>query len=206
MTKARKLSSSLLTSVMLLSLLASCSSVPMQARVASLEPTRDHDTSTDYQIGPEDVLEVLVWKNDALSKVVTVRPDGKISLPLIGEVEAAGLTPVDLKDQITEKVREYYKDTPAVSVIVQRATNSVVHILGEVQRPGTQPLRNGTTLLQGIALAGGFTPFASTNNISVVRGGNNNTEIFKVRYKDVISGKKPDDNIVLKPGDIIMVN
>jgi polysaccharide export outer membrane protein len=206
MTKASKLSRSLMASVMLLSLLASCASVPMQARVASLEPTRDHDISTDYQIGPEDVLEVLVWKNDALSKVVTVRPDGKISLPLIGEVEAAGLTPVDLKDQITEKVQEYYKDAPAVSVIVQRATNSIVHILGEVQRPGSQPLRNGTTLMQALALAGGFTPFASTNNISVIRGSNNNTEIFKIRYKDIVSGKKPDDNILLRPRDIVMVN
>ena len=190
----------------LLSLLVSCSAVPMQARVASLEPTTDHGTSADYRIGPEDVIEILVWRNDALSKVVTVRPDGKISLPLIGEVEAAGLTPVDLTDQITEKVKEYYKEVPPVSVIVQRATNSSIHIVGEVQRPGSQTLRNGTTLLQAIAFAGGFTPFASTNNIVVIRGSNNNTTTFKVRYKDILSGKKPDDNIILKPGDIIMVN
>jgi polysaccharide export outer membrane protein len=178
----------------------------MQARVASLEAPTDQGTSADYRIGPEDVLEVLVWRNDALSKVVTVRPDGKISLPLIGEVEAAGLTTVELNDQITEKVKEYYKEVPTVSVIVQRATNSIVHILGEVQRPGDQTLRNGTTLLQAIASAGGFTPFASTNNILVIRGSNNNTATFKIRYKDIISGKKPDDNMILKPGDIIMVN
>ena len=206
MTMARKLFGSFMASVLLLSPLLSCSGVPMQARVASLEPTTDHGTSADYRIGAEDVLEVLVWRNDTLSKVVTVRPDGKISLPLIGEVEAAGLTPIDLRDQITEKVKEYYKEVPHVSVIVQRANNSIIHIIGEVRQPGSQTLRNGTTLLQAIAFAGGLTPFASTNNILVIRGSNNDTTTFKVRYKDIVSGKNPDENILLKPGDIIMIN
>jgi polysaccharide export outer membrane protein len=206
MTRASKLFGALMASALLLSALLSCSGVPTQAPVASLEPSTDHDASADYRIGAEDVLEVLVWRNEALSKVVTVRPDGKISLPLIGEVEAAGLTPIDLRDQITEKVKEYYKEVPQVSVIVQRANNSSIHIIGEVRQPGSQTLRNGTTLLQAIAFAGGLTPFASKNNILVIRGNSADTTTFKVRYKDIISGNKPDQNIILKPGDIIMIN
>ena len=201
-----KMSFVLLANVLLLTALFACSTIPMEATLTSPEIATNHQNSEDYQIGAEDVLDVQVWKNEALSKVVTVRPDGKISLPLIGEVEAAGLTPVQLKDQITEKVRGYYKDAPPVSVIVQRASNSTVYILGEVQQPGRHPLHYSTTILQAIALAGGFTPFASTNNIMIIRNDNNNTQLLKIRYKDIMSGKHLDDNVTLRPGDIIMVN
>lgn len=190
-----------------LTLLLSCSSVPMQANVASMETATDQEISTEYEIGPEDVLEVLVWKNDALSKVVTVRPDGKISLPLIGDVQAAGFTAEQVKEIITGKLKEYYKEPPAVSLIVQQANSYVIYILGEVQRPAQYQVKRGTTFLQAIALAGGFTPFASTNDILVLRKGqdHNKQVAITVHYKDIVSGRNLENNILLKPGDTIVI-
>jgi polysaccharide biosynthesis/export protein len=186
----------------LLLLLSSCAHSAGQVVV---ESTKDDAPPELYVIGPTDVLEVLVWRNPDLSRVITVRPDGHISLPLIGEFEAAGLTPVQLKEQITEQVSTYYKDVPEVTVIVQQANNSFMDIVGEVQRPGRYPLNNKTTLLQAIQSAGGLAPFASPNKISVIRGRNGNDEVINVRYKDILSGKNPGNNITLKPGDIIIV-
>lgn len=162
--------------------------------------------SQDYLIGPEDVLEILVWKNADLSRVVNVRPDGKFSLPLIGDVQAAGRTTVQLAEQIIEKLMAYYKERPHVSIVVQQVNSYAFYILGEVRNPGRHIMKGGATILQGITLAGGFTEFASTNKILLLRieNSNNNKEIrMKVRYKDIISGKQ--DNILLKPGDTIIV-
>jgi polysaccharide export outer membrane protein len=190
-----------------LTLLFSCSSIPMQASVASLETATDQEFSADYEIGPEDVLEVLVWKNDALSKVVTVRPDGKISLPLIGDVQASGLTADQVKEIIIGKLTEYYKEPPPVSLIVQQANSYVIYIMGEVQRPAQYQVKRGTSFLQAIALAGGFTPFASTNNMVVLRRDNDNNKqtAIPVQYKGIISGRNLENNILLKPGDTIII-
>jgi polysaccharide export outer membrane protein len=190
-----------------LTLLFSCSSIPMQDSVASLETATDQEFSADYEIGPEDVLEVLVWKNDALSKVVTVRPDGKISLPLIGDVRASGLTADQVKEIITGKLTDYYKEPPSVSLIVQQANSYVIYIMGEVQRPAQYQVKRGTTFLQAIALAGGFTPFASTNDIFIFRNSNeNNKQIaIPIQYKDIISGRNLGNNILLKPRDTIVI-
>jgi polysaccharide export outer membrane protein len=173
----------------------------------SLDPTQDGELAQDYQIGPEDVLEILVWKNETLSKTVTVRPDGKLSLPLIGDVQAAGLTTEQVKKAITEKLGQYYKEPPAVSLIVQQAKNYVVYVLGGVQRPGQYVVKSGTTFLHAIALAGGFTPFAETNKILVLRKGENgSTELsMKIRYKDILSGNHQTSNILLRPMDTIIV-
>lgn len=166
----------------------------------------DHDALPEtYLVGPTDVLEVLVWKNEALSRVVTVRPDGQFSLPLIGDVEAAGLTPMQIRDQITETLRTYYKDTPQVSVIVQQSNSALVYVLGEVQRPGPYPLRSKMTLLQAITSAGGFTPFASTNNITLLRGTNGVNQPIKIRFKDILSGYYLDNDLFLLRGDIIVI-
>jgi polysaccharide biosynthesis/export protein len=190
-----------------LTLLFSCSSIPMQASIASLETATDQEFSADYEIGPEDVLEVLVWKNDALSKVVTVRPDGKISLPLIGDVQASGLTADQVKEIIIGKLTEYYKEPPPVSLFVQQANSYVIYIIGEVQRPAQYQVKRGTTFLQAIALAGGFTPFASTNNMVVLRRDNDNHKqtAIPVQYKGIISGRNLENNILLKPGDTIII-
>lgn len=157
-----------------------------------------------YQIGPEDALEISVWKNPELSKTVLVRLDGKISLPLIGDVQAAGLTPQELRDGIVERLKEY-QATAVVSVIVQDIRSYKVYMIGEVKTPGTYVLKSKTTLLQAIALAGGFTQYASKNSMTLVRqkeGGGE--EKIKVRFDDLLSDKK-DGIVVLKPGDTVFV-
>jgi polysaccharide biosynthesis/export protein len=165
-----------------------------------------NDFKSSYVIGPEDVLEILVWKNENLSRVVTVRPDGNISLPLIGEVRAAGLDPEALRDEIVARVSEY-QIVPGVSVIVNEVNSYNVYILGEVNAPGKYQLKSNTTLLQVISLAGGFTPFASRNDIKVLRKKNleSQEEVFKIRYKDIVSKEDATQNIILKPGDTIVV-
>jgi polysaccharide export outer membrane protein len=187
--------------------LLSCANSGMQASLINPDGSAGQSPSEDYQIGPEDVLEILVWKNEALSRTVNVRPDGKISLPLIGDVQAAGLTPDQVKEEITAKLKEYYKELPHVSVIVEQANSYVIYILGEVQKPAQYVVKRGTTFLQAIALAGGFTPFASTNDILIVRRENkHNGEIsMKIRYKDIVYGNQLGSNITLKPGDTIIV-
>ncbi|MFQ5455900.1 MAG: polysaccharide biosynthesis/export family protein [Nitrospirota bacterium] len=160
----------------------------------------------NYVVGPEDVLEILVWKNQELSKVVTVRPDGKISLPLIGEIKTAGLTPARIRDEIADRLSKY-KEVPEVSVIVQQVNSYVVYLMGEVIKPGRYQLKNNITLIQAITLAGGFTPFASKNDIIVLRReiGKGMEQRIKIRYDDIIYGKDLARNIILQPGDTIIV-
>jgi polysaccharide export outer membrane protein len=192
------------TYLVLLCLLCSCAKVVLEHPFDISAAPQKGD---DYHLGPEDVLEVLVWKNADLSKVVTVRPDGRISLPLIGDVQAAGLTADQVKEIISGKLTEYYKEPPPVSLIVQQANSYVIYIVGEVQRPAQYQVKRGTTFLQAIALAGGFTPFASTNDVLVLRNGDeNNKQIaIPIRYKDIVSGRNLGNNILLKPGDTIVI-
>lgn len=158
----------------------------------------------DYILGSEDVIEVQVWKNESLSKTVTIRPDGKISLPLIGDVEAAGATANQLRDSIKEKLKQY-KETPEVSVIVKEINSMMVFVTGEVAHPGKVMLRSETTLLQAITMAGGFTQYASSNKITLLRRINGVETRQVVRYKDIVSGKNPKDDVVLQRGDTIVV-
>ncbi len=157
-----------------------------------------------YVIGVEDVLEVTVWGNQALSHTVTVRPDGKISLPLIDDVQAGGLSPIQLRDSITERLKEFVDD-PDVTVIVSEINSFKIFINGEVVRPGMYRLQSKTTILEAISLAGGFTPWASPNRITVVRKGKDGEKRIRVRYNKIIKGKDPEGNIMLKPGDTIIV-
>jgi polysaccharide export outer membrane protein len=202
-----KISFLLLANALLLTTLFACSTMPIQGSLTSPEVPTNHRISADYQIGPEDVLEVQVWKNEALSKIVTVRPDGKISLPLIGDVPAAGLTAAQMQEAITAKLTPYYKDLPSVSIIVQEVRSYVIYVMGEVQRPAQYTVKRGTTLLQAVALAGGFTPFAATNNILVLRQTmeDHNEIALSARYKDIVSRQHPESNILLKPGDTIII-
>jgi polysaccharide export outer membrane protein len=185
-----------------LPLLFSCAQQTLQLAPIPLD---DQGISQDYQIGPEDVVEVMVWKNADLSRVVNVRPDGKISLPLIGDIQAAGYTALQLKDEITEQLNTYYKESPQVSVIVQQINSYAIYILGEVRRPGKYTVKTGTTFLQAISLAGGFTEFASTNRILLKRkvDENNSESSMNIKYKAIISGVQR--NIVLKSGDTIII-
>jgi polysaccharide biosynthesis/export protein len=202
-----KISVSTITFLALCMPLVSCVRTPMQTISSAPGVPASHEISADYEIGPEDVLEVLVWRNEALSKTVTVRPDGKISLPLIGDVQVAGQTADQVREAITAQLKAYYKEPPQVSLIVQEVNSYVIYIMGEIQRPAQYVVKRGTTFLQAIALAGGFTPFASTNDIFVLRRGqeNNGQTALRIRYKDIFTGKYQENNILLKPGDTIII-
>ena len=157
-----------------------------------------------YVIGPEDVLYIHVWKEDALSRSVPVRMDGNISLPLIHEMKAAGLTPVQLEAAITERLKKLYEN-PNVSVIVMEANSFKVYVSGEVMKPGVYRLRDETTILQIIPMAGGFTDWAKRKKILVIRKENGKEKRFTVDYKKAMKGDDPKSNVVLKPGDTIIV-
>jgi len=160
--------------------------------------------SQDYVIGAEDSVEVQVWKNPDLARTVTVRPDGKISLPLIADMPAAGQTATQLTEAVTEKLKTYYTEPAQVTVIVSQINRYAIYLLGEVKTQGKQVVRSGTTFLQAISLAGGFTPFAATSKITLRRRGSTGQETaMSIRYKDVLTGRQA--NLVLKPGDMIIV-
>jgi len=160
----------------------------------------------DYIIGPEDVLEITIWKNQDLSKVVAVRPDGRISLPLIGEVTAVGRTPAQLTEEISAKLKEY-KENPQVSIVVKEVNSYTIFVLGEVTKPGRYPLKSKTTLLQGVTIAGGFTEKAARNKLVVFRFGANGSgqEKIKASYDDIVLRDGSLQNIELKPGDTVVV-
>jgi len=154
-----------------------------------------------YRIGPEDVLRITVWKNEAMSGTVPVRPDGKISLPLINDIQAAGLTALELRDVIAQRLQEYEKN-PEVSVIVQEVRSYRVSIMGEVARPGRYDLKSAATVLDVLALAGGFTQFASRSRIVVLRPEGSTTKQIPFDYTKV---PKDQENFPLKNGDVVLV-
>lgn len=154
-----------------------------------------------YVIGPGDLLDVDVWQNAELSfRGLPVRPDGKISLPLLNDVQAAGLTAMQLGDSITEKLKNYVKN-PQVTVVVTQVNSQRYYVLGEVARPGVFPLLPGLTALQAVSSAGGFTQFANEKKIYILRG----SDKLPFNYKQVVQGKDLDENVTLKPGDTIVV-
>jgi polysaccharide biosynthesis/export protein len=158
----------------------------------------------NYTIGAQDVLDISVWKEPEVSRVVPVRPDGKISLPLLNDVQAAGLTPGALAAQITESLKKYVTN-PQVTVIITTINSQRVYLLGEVTRPGAFPMIPGMTVLQAVSSGGGFTQFARTKNIYVLRMENGKQVKYPFNYKEVISGKKPEQDILLKAGDTIVI-
>ena len=158
----------------------------------------------NYVIGAQDVLDISVWKEPEVSRVVPVRPDGKISLPLLNDVQAAGLTPSQLAAQLTVSLKKYVT-SPQVTVIVATINSQRVYIIGEVLRPGAFPMLPGMNVLQGLSSAGGFTQFAKTKSIYVLRMENGKQQKYPVNYKEVVSGKHPDQDILLKAGDTIVV-
>jgi polysaccharide biosynthesis/export protein len=159
----------------------------------------------DYVIGNNDMLGINVWNEPQLTQNVPVRSDGKISLPLIGEVQATGRTPLQLKDDITGKLRSFLS-TPNVTVIVLQINSQKFNLLGRVVKPGAYPLLATTTILDAIAQAGGFQDFAKQKNIYVLRRSPEGSETrINFNYKDVIRGSHPEENIKLKPNDTIVV-
>ncbi|MCC6543334.1 MAG: polysaccharide biosynthesis/export family protein [Nitrospirae bacterium] len=166
----------------------------------------DKNTEGDYVIGKEDLLDISVWKSPELSLSIIVRPDGMISLPLIGEVRADGRTPTELKEDIQAKLKEF-KQEPIVSIIVKESNSKSIFISGEIVKPGKYPLRSDTTITQAISLAGGFTQWANKDKIIIIRKSSLNPEGNRVsiRYSDIVAGTNMRANIMLRPGDTIIV-
>jgi polysaccharide export outer membrane protein len=181
-------------------------------------PTRNNGTTGDdsrpaatpattdpaYVIGPEDMLDINVWKEPDMTRLVPVRPDGKISLPLINDVQAAGLTPQQLASAVTEKLRKFLTG-PQVTVIVTAINSQRVFVVGEVLRAGAFPLIPGMTVLQALANAGGFSTFANEKKIHVMRLVNGKHTEIPFNYREVLKGDNPDQNIKLEPGDTVVV-
>jgi polysaccharide export outer membrane protein len=157
-----------------------------------------------YVIGPEDMLDINVWKEPDVSRVVPVRPDGQISLPLINDVQAAGLSPQQLAGSVTEKLRKYLNE-PQVTVIVTAINSQRIFVVGEVLRAGAFPMLPGMTILQALSSAGGFTTFADVKKIHVMRRRNGKQVELPFNYREVLKGDNPDQNIKLEPGDTIVV-
>jgi polysaccharide biosynthesis/export protein len=176
-----------------------------QQKVSSTAPAQASPANdTAYVIGPEDVLTIDVWKEKELSGPVPVRPDGKISLPLLNDVQAAGLTPMQLMDSLKEKLKQFVSD-PTVTVTVTTINSRKVYILGEVTRPGAFPLVPDMTVLQAITSAGGPTPYAKKSGIYVLRNQNGAQTKLPFNYKQVVKGGSPEQNIFLKSGDTVVV-
>ena len=173
----------------------------LQKKQAQAEIAAD---SNQYVIGPEDVLYIHTWKEESLSRQVPVRMDGKISLPLIDEVQAAGVTPLQLKEVLIEKFKKFI-DNPSVSVIVMEANSFKVYVSGQIKTPGVYRIRGETSLLQIIPMAGGFTDWAKQKKILIIRKENGQEKRITVNYKKIVEGKEPISNSILKSGDTIIV-
>ncbi len=168
---------------------------------AQAEVAADSDS---YIIGSEDVIYIHVWKEETLSKTVSVRMDGKISIPLVDDIQAAGLTPLKLKEKLTEKMKDFV-EAPNVTIIVMEANSFKVYFSGQVKTPGVLRLRAETSIAQAISMVGGFTDWANQSKIIIIRREDGKEKRFTVNYKKIINGKDLKSNILLKSGDTIIV-
>lgn len=158
----------------------------------------------DYLIGPDDVLSIMFWREKELSAEVIVRPDGKISLPLLNDVVAAGLTPEQLRQRVMEQAQQFIQD-PNATVVVRQINSRRVFIVGSVAKPGPYPLTGPTTVLQLIAIAGGLQEYADAGKVSIMRTEGGRTMTYRFNYRDVVKRKNLRQNIELKPGDTVIV-
>jgi polysaccharide export outer membrane protein len=179
--------------------------VSQGAPAAAPQPPQGVPHDDSFIIGADDVLNVNVWKEAEVSRAVPVRSDGKISLPLVGEVEASGHTPRQLEQEIAKKLQSYISE-PEVTVIVQQINSRKFNVLGQVAKPGSYPLANSPTVLDAIALAGGFRDFAKQKSIYVLRKSSDGAQSrLPFNYKDVVKGKNVEQNVKLQPGDTVVV-
>ena len=185
---------------------APASEVPQAAPAQSSDvasTTKPHDAS--FMIGNDDVLAINVWKEPDISRSIPVRSDGKISLPLVGEVQATGQTPLKLEQEIAAKLKRYIAE-PEVTVIVQQINSQKFNILGQVTRPGSYAIANAATVLDAIAVAGGFRDFAKQKSIYILRQSADGSQTrLRFNYKEVVKGQNPAQNIKLLPRDTIVV-
>ena len=195
-----------ITGILLLSIFAPLAQAQKDEKLLfKKEPQAEAIASGDqYVIGTEDVLYINVWREETLTRTILVRADGKVSMPLIDDVQAAGLTPLQLKQVITERLKQFI-DNPNVSVVVTEANSFKVFVTGEVKTPGVYRLRSETTLLQIIPMAGGFTDWANQKKIMIIRKEGGREKRFTANYKKILEGDDPASNIALKPGDTVVV-
>jgi polysaccharide export outer membrane protein len=172
----------------------------LSRKEAQAEVAADSDR---YVIGAEDVLYIHVWREETLTKTVNVRMDGRISMPLVDDIQAAGITPLRLKELLTQKFKDFIEN-PNVTVIVMEANSFRVYISGEVKTPGVYRLRTETSLVQFIPMAGGFTEWAHRSKILIIRKENGREKRMKVNYNKIVRGDL-DSNVMLRPGDTIIV-
>lgn len=178
----------------------------MDGTAAAVMEKLSNAVSSDYLIGAEDILEISVWRNQDLSKVVQVRPDGKFSMPVIRDVTAVGKTTSQLADELTRRLKEYVQN-PVVAVSVKEVNSYSIYLLGEVVRPGKYPLKSKTTLLQGVTIAGGFTPTAARNQVVIFRFKDHESgmQTLTASYDDIVLRGGVDQNFELKAGDTVVV-
>jgi len=167
------------------------------------ETAANSATPPDYVIGADDTLHISVWKEPDLSETLPVRPDGKISMPLLNDIPAAGLTPLQLRDSITEKLKKYVAD-PRVTIVVTAMNSRRIFVTGEVLHSGPMPLLPHMTMLQALSQAG-FTQFANLKGIYLLRNDNGKQVKLPFNYKEVVKGRRPEENIAVQPGDTIVV-
>ena len=166
--------------------------------------TASHVVGPGYRVGPEDVLEISVWKEEGLRKDVLVRPDGGISFPLVGEIVAVGKTAEDIQNEVAERLRKIIND-PVVSVSVIKVAGNKIYVIGRVAKPGEFVAGRYIDVLQALSMAGGLTPFAAENEIKVLRKRNGKDEVFRFEYSDMRKGRNLEQNILLQGGDVVLV-
>lgn len=157
-----------------------------------------------YRVGPEDVLEISVWKEEGLQKEVLVRPDGGLSFPLVGEIQATGKTAEEIREEVAQRLQRFISG-PVVSVSVRKIVNNKIYVMGKVNRPGEYLTGHFLNVLQVLSMAGGLTPFAAENQIKVLRKEGGREQVFPFEYGAIQRGEKLDQNITLRPGDVVLV-
>lgn len=179
--------------------------IALVALPAAAQSNPSHPPDSEFIIGPGDVLAVNVWKEAEISKVVPVRSDGRISLPLIGELQASGQTPRQLETEVTKRLKDFVAE-PSVTVVVQEIRSQKFNVLGMVNHPGSFPLTKPMTVVDAIATAGGFRDFAKQKDIYVLRRDPSGKDVrLSFNYKDVIKGLHPEQNVELQNGDTVVV-
>jgi len=177
---------------------------PDSGAVSSPDGGIKPEPGSDYTIGPGDVLDISIWKDEALTRSLLVLPDGTIAFPLIGILKAGGKTLPELKKEIEEKITRYVTD-PVLSAEVRQVNSMIVYVIGRVNNPGRFVLNANINVLQALAMAGGLNPFAKKGDIKVFRQRGDKTEIFPFDYDDVVKGSRLKDNIQLNRGDVVVV-
>jgi polysaccharide export outer membrane protein len=167
-------------------------------------PAADAGWSGPFRLGAGDVLNVFIWKHQELSTIVTVRPDGKINYPLIGEIEAKGLTLGEIEERINKQLKQQIQD-PQVTVILEATHSFRIFVLGEVMQPGVFDLKGPVTVIQALAMARGFTTFASRNKVFIVNSGRGGEQRIPFSYSTFVQGEDNNQNVMLRPGDTVIV-